>query len=90
MGVPTPGNDAAIAQAQRLANFTNLSTARRIVSLPSTKRAEDQARDLLTVRNDLRRYKEEPPPPDDVSLDLVRYWNVSSCACCLGRCAKLK
>jgi hypothetical protein len=43
----------------------------------AAQEAEDQARDLCTVRNELRRYKEEPPPPDDVPLDLVRYWNVS-------------
>jgi hypothetical protein len=42
----------------------------------AAQEAEDQARDLCTVRNELRRYKEEPPP-DDVPLDLVRYWTVS-------------
>ena len=84
MGVPAAGDDAAIAQARRLADFASISTARRIATLPSIKRsekaaqeAEDQARDLRTVRDDLRRYKEEPPPPDDAPLDLVRYWNVS-------------
>ena len=112
MGVPSAGNGAVITQAQRWANFFNLSTARRIVSLPSATRfssstptpstssttkaekaareAEDQARDLCTVRNELRRYKEEPPPPDDVPLDLVRYWNVSFCACFIGCFAKIE
>jgi len=130
--VPTVGNGVAIAQAWGFANFTNLSTVRRTVSLPSTTRsssntpapstpttpllgpgtltlilsnlttlpfstvslsttteaekaaqeAEDQARDLRTIRNDLHYYKEEPPPPDNVPLDLVHYWNVSFCACC--------
>jgi hypothetical protein len=85
--VPTAGNGTAITQAQRWTkNFLNLDITRRDVSLPSTiraervaKEAEDQACDLCTVRNELRRYKEEPPPPqaDDVPLDLVRYWNVS-------------
>jgi hypothetical protein len=56
----------------------------------AAQEAEDQARDLRTVRNDLHRYKQEPPPPDNVPLDLVRYWNVSFCACCLRCCAELK
>jgi hypothetical protein len=42
----------------------------------AAQEAEDEARDLRTVRNELHCYKEEPPPPDNVPFDLVRYWNV--------------
>jgi hAT family C-terminal dimerisation region len=56
----------------------------------AAQEAEDQACDLHTVWNDLHRYKEKPPPPDNVPFDLVRYWNVSFCVCYLGCCAELK
>jgi hypothetical protein len=77
-----------------LSNLTTLPSP--TVSSPTTEaekaaqEAEDQACDLRTVRNDLHRYKEEPPPPDNVPFDLVRYWNVSFCVCYLGCCAELK
>jgi hypothetical protein len=38
--------------------------------------AEERARDLCAVRNELRRYNEEPLFTD-VPLDLVGYWDVS-------------
>lgn len=70
-----------------LSNLTNLPVP---TVLPSTteaqkaaQEAEDHAHDLRTVRNDLHRYKEEPPPPNGVPLDLIRYWNVGFCARCL-------
>ncbi|KAI0263316.1 hypothetical protein BGY98DRAFT_1103916 [Russula aff. rugulosa BPL654] len=55
---------AVVAQARGFANFTKLSVSSVTEEEKATQEAEDQARDLCTVRNELRRYKEEPPPDD--------------------------
>lgn len=41
------------------------------------KEAEELARDLRTVKNELHRWKEDPLAPDDAPFDLVRFWDVS-------------
>jgi hypothetical protein len=69
---------------------SNPTTSSTTEAEKAAQEAEEQVRDLCTVQNDLRRYKEESPPPDDVPLDLVRYWNVSFRACRLGCCAEMK
>lgn len=45
--------------------------------------AEEQARDLQMVRNELNRYKEEPFFAESAQLDLVRYWDVRRTKCLL-------
>ena len=73
-----PGTLTPIPSLSNLTNFPSPIVS----SMPTSEEkaaqeAKDQARDLQTVRNDLRRYRDEPSPPDDIPLDLVRYWNVS-------------
>jgi hypothetical protein len=50
------------------------------VATPATE-AEEHARDLRTVRNELKRYKEDPLFAESAPLDLVRYWDVRLTIC---------
>jgi hypothetical protein len=58
----------------------NLTALPAPVATPPTE-AEEHARDLRTVRNELNRYKEEPLFSEGAPLDLVRYWDVRPTKC---------
>lgn len=60
----------------------NLTALPAPVATPPTE-AEEHARDLRAVRNELNRYKEEPLFSESAPLDLVRYWDVCPIKCLL-------
>jgi hypothetical protein len=76
---PTTPVSQSMPQTPILPNPTALPAP---VATPPTE-AEEHARDLRTVRNELNRYKEEPLFAESAPLDLVRYWDVWATKCLL-------